>query len=110
AEKLVDGLAPVVKGLKNKKRRESVQSALDKLKKAGDITRVMVEINMAQVQALDDREFSQACNTVTKLERERMKLAQKVLPSHPEAKQKGYKGARFVAFCAFALLTFMTFS
>lgn len=109
SEKLVDGLAQTVKGLKNKKRREVVQNALDKLKKVGDITRVMVDVNMAQVQALDDREFSQACNTVTKLERERQKLAQKVLPTHPEAKQKGYKGARLIAFFAFALLTFMTF-
>ena len=109
AEKLVDGLAPAVKGLKNKKRREFVQAALDKLKKGGDITKVMVEVNMAQVQALDDREFSQACALVAKLEKERQMLAIKVLPSHVPALKKGFLGARYVSFFTFLLISFLTF-
>ncbi|MEX0298464.1 MAG: hypothetical protein AB3N28_05300 [Kordiimonas sp.] len=108
-EKLVDGLAPAVRDIKNKKRREVVQAALDKLKKGGDITKVMTDVNMARVQALDSREFSQACNTVAKLEKERGKLSRKILPTDPEARKKGSRGARIVAFAAFALVSFLTF-
>ena len=109
AEKLVDGLAPAVRDIKNKKRRETVQTALDKLKKSGDITKIMTDVNMAQVQALDAREFSQACNTVAKLEKERNKLSRKILPTDPEARNKGSRGARIVAFAAFAIVSFLTF-
>lgn len=108
-EKLVDGLTPAVRNIKNKKRRETVQTALDKLKKSGDITKVMTDVNMAQVQALDSREFSQACNMVNKLEKERVKYSRKILPTDPEAKKKGFRGARIVAFAAFALVSFLTF-
>lgn len=109
AEKLVDGLAPAVRSIKNKKRREVVQAALDRLKKSGDITKVMTDVNMAQVQALDAREFSQACNALAKLEKERGRLTRKILPTDPEAKKKGFRGARIVAFAAFALVSFLTF-
>jgi len=108
-EKLVDGLAPAVRDLKNKKRREQVQGMLDKVKKDGDITKLITDVNLSQVQALDSREFSQACNTVTKLERERVKLTKKVLPTDPESRKKGYKGARIVAFLTFSVVSFLAF-
>lgn len=109
AEKLVDGLTPAVRDIKNRKRREIVQTALDKLKKSGDITKIMTDVNMAQVQALDAREFSQARHLVSKLEKERVKLSRKVLPTDPEAKRRGFRGARIIAFLAFTLISFLTF-
>jgi hypothetical protein len=107
SEKLVDGLAPAVKGLKNKKRREQVQGALDKLKKGGDISKLSTDVNMSKVQALDAREFSQASNLVSKLEREKSKLTKKILPTDIEPRRKGYGGARIVSFAMFVLVGFL---
>lgn len=107
--KLVDGLAPAVKGLKNKKRREHVQAALDKSKKGGDIVKLVTEINMVKVQAEDAREFAQARTLVSRLERERKKLLKKVQPHDPEAKKTGLRGGRIVAFIMFFVVGFLTF-
>ena len=107
--KLVDGLAPAVKGLKNKKRRETVQVALDKSKKGGDIGKLCTEVNMIKVQAEDAREFAQARTLVSRLERERKKLIRKVLPNDPEAIAAGLKGVRVVAFMGLVLVSFLTF-
>jgi len=107
--KLVDGLAPAVKGLKNKKRREAVQIALDKSKKGGDIGKLCTEVNMIKVQAEDAREFAQARTLVSRLERERKKLIRKVLPNDPEAIAAGLKGVRVVAFMGLVLVSFLTF-
>jgi len=108
-EKLVDGLAPVVKNLKNKKRREHVQATLDKLKKSGDINKLCSEVNLSKVQALDAREFSQACNIITKLDREKIKLSKKIEPTDSEPRKKGYNGARTAAFVMFVLIGFLVF-
>jgi len=108
-EKLVDGLAPVVRNLKNKKRREQVQTTLDKLKKSGDINKLCSEVNLSKVQALDAREFSQACNLITKLDREKTKLSKKIEPTDPEPRRKGYQGARIVAFLMLAVIGFFSF-
>lgn len=107
--KLVDGLAPAVKGLKNKKRREQVQAALEKSKKGGDISRLSTEVNMIKVQAEDAREFAQAQTMINRLERERKKLLKKVLPNDPEARRAGLKGSRIVALIGFLLVSFLTF-
>jgi len=108
SEKLVDGLAPAVKGLKNKKRREQVQSALDKLKKGGDISKLITDVNMSKVQALDAREFSQARNLVVKLDREKAKLTNKILPTDPEARKKGFTAAMVVALIMFAFVAVLS--
>jgi len=108
SEKLVNGLAPAVKGLKNKKRREQVQTALDKLKKGGDISKLSTDVNMTKVQALDAREFSQACNLVSKLDREKGKLSRKITPSDADARKKGFAGALIVAVTMFLLVSLMT--
>lgn len=107
--KLVDGLAPAVKGLKNKKRREAVQAALDKSKKGGDIGKLCTEVNMIKVQAEDAREFAQARTLVSRLERERKKLTKKVLPNDPDAIAAGLKGVRIVALVGLVLVSFLTF-
>lgn len=107
--KLVDGLTPAVKGLKNKKRREAVQVALDKSKKGGDIGKLCTEVNMIKVQAEDAREFSQARTLVSRLERERKKLSRKILPNDPEAVAAGLRGGRIVAFVGLVLVSFLTF-
>lgn len=107
--KLVDGLAPAVKELKNKKRRERVQALLEKGKKSGDITKITAEVNMVRVQVEDAREFSQARNMVLRLERERTKLTRKIAPSDPDAQLTGMKGARLVAFVCGLLISFLTF-
>lgn len=109
SEKLVDGLAPAVKNLKNKKRREQVQTALDKLKKGGEISKLSTDVNMTKVQALDAREFSQAVNLVSKLDREKLKLAKKVTPADTEARKKGFLGAVLVATAMFTLVSILSF-
>lgn len=108
SEKLVDGLAPAVKGLKNKKRREQVQGALDKLKKGGDISRLVTDVNMTKIQALDAREFSQARNLVVKLDREKTKLMSKITPADPEARKKGFFAAMIMAFAMFTLVAVLS--
>lgn len=107
--KLVDGLAPAVKGLKNKKRREQVQAALEKSKKGGDIAKLVTEVNMVKVQAEDAREFAQARTLVARLERERKKLLRKVQPNDPEARRIGLKGSRIIALAGFVIVGFLTF-
>lgn len=107
--KLVDGLAPAVKGLKNKKRRELVQAALEKGKKGGDIAKLTSEVNMVKVQAEDAREFAQARTQLSRLERDRARLLKRVLPSDPEARKMGLRGSRIVAMVGFALISFVTF-
>lgn len=107
--KLVDGLAPAVKGLKNKKRREQVQAALEKSQKGGDIAKLVSEVNMVKMQAEDAREFAQAKTLVSRLERERKKLLKKVLPNDPEARKTGLRGSRMVAFLGFVIVAVLTF-
>ncbi len=108
-EKLVIGLTPAVRNLKNKKRREHVQAALEKLKKGGDISKLSTEINMSKVQALDAREFSQACNLVAKLDKEKARLSKKITPADAEARKKGFMGALMAAMVFFAMVSLMTF-
>ena len=108
-EKLVDGLVPAVRGLKNKKRREAVQNTLEKLKKTGDIAKLITELNMTKLQALDAREFLQASNLVSRLDREKKKLTGKILPTDRNARLKGYKGATTVALLSFAIVATFTF-
>lgn len=107
--KLVEGLGPAVKELKNKKRRERVLALLDKGKKGGDIARLTSEVNMIKAQAEDAREFAQARTQVMRLERERNKLSKKVLPTDPQARANGMKGSRIVAFAALILVLLLTF-
>ena len=109
SEKLVDGLAPAVRGLKNKKRREQVQNVLDKLKKGGDISKLSTDVNMVKIQALDEREFSQASNLVSRLDREKAKLSKKITPTDPEARKKGYFAAVVVSFAMFVLVSVLSF-
>ena len=107
--KLVDGLAPAVKELKNKKRRERVQGLLEKGKKGGDITKLTADVNMVRAQMEDAREYAQARTLVSRLERERVQLSRKIVPSDPDAQLKGMKGARLVAFVGGLLISFLTF-
>ena len=107
--KLVDGLGPAIKGLKNKKRREQVQAALEKSQKGGDIAKLVSEVNMVKMQAEDAREFSQAKTLVSRLERERKKLLKKVQPNDPEARKAGLRGSRIVAFLGFVIVGVLTF-
>ena len=108
-EKLVDGLAPSIRDLRNKKRREQVQAAVEKLKKSGDIAKLISDIKLTQLQALDAREFSQATNTVRKLEREKIKLMRKVLPTDILSRKRGYQAARMIAFFGLVTISFFTF-
>lgn len=107
--KLVDGLAPAVKSIKNKKRREMVQAALEKGKKGGDIAKLMSEVNMIKVQAEDAREFAQARTLVQRLDRERAKLLKKVQPTDPDARKAGLRGSRLVALVGLLLVSAAAF-
>lgn len=107
-EKLVEGLGPAVKALKNKKRREQVQTVLEKLKKGGEISKLSTDLNMIKVQALDAREFAQASNLVARLEKEKIKLSKKVVATDKEPRQRGYRGAKIVAFAMFVLVGFLS--
>ncbi len=108
-EKLADGLAPTIKSLRNKKRREQVQIALDKLKKGGDITKIITELNLTKLQAIDAREFSKASNNVLKIEREKLKLMKKIQPTDLIARKKGYQAAKVFSFLAFGVVGFLSF-
>jgi hypothetical protein len=108
-EKLVEGLSPAVKGLRNKRRRERVQQLLDRVKKGGDISKLTSEVNMVRIQAEDAREFAQARNAIQKLEKEKTFFSRKVLPTDADARSKGLRGGRWVAFAAMMLIGFMTF-
>ncbi|WP_262691057.1 protein kinase family protein [Kordiimonas aestuarii] len=108
-EKLVEGLTPAVKGLRNKKRRERVQQLLEKVKKGGDISKLTSEVNMVRIQAEDAREFAQARSAIMKLEKEKTRFSRKVLPTDTDARNRGLRGSRWVAFAAMALIGFMTF-
>jgi hypothetical protein len=107
--KLVEGLAPAVKGLKNKKRRERIQAILAKGKKSGDISKLTADVNMIKAQAEDAREFSRARAQVMRLERERNTLSRKVLPSDPLPRARGMMGSRIVAFASLVLVSLLTF-
>ncbi|WP_025896615.1 hypothetical protein [Kordiimonas gwangyangensis] len=108
-EKLVEGLAPAVKSLKNRKRRERVNQLLDKVKKGGDISKLTSEVNMVRIQAEDAREFSQARNALMKLEKDRVLLSRKIQPTDPDARAAGLRGSRWVAFGAMVVVGFLTF-
>lgn len=107
--KLVEGLAPAVKELKNKKRRERIQALLEKHQKSGDIGKLMTDVNMVRAQAEDSREFSQARTQIMRLERERLKLSKKILPNDPEARVKGMNGSRWAAFVGMSIVIALSF-
>ena len=98
-----------MKAIRNRKRREQVQAALDKSKKGGDISKLSGEVNMIKVQAEDAREFAQARTMIARLERERRKLVKKVLPNDPNARSVGLRGSRVVALAGLLLVSFLTF-
>lgn len=108
-EKLVDGLGPSIKALKNKKRRERVTALLEKVKKGGDIHKLTTELNISRIQVEDAREFSQARTAVQKLDRERAKLSRKILPTDVDARAKGLSWGRWLAFFVSVFIGFMTF-
>lgn len=108
-EKLVDGLGPTIKALKNKKRRERVTALLDKIKKGGEISKLATDVNLTKVQMEDAREFAQARNVLVKLDREKVKLSRKVLPTDAEARRTGLRGSRVIAFAVALIIGVMTF-
>lgn len=107
--KLVEGLAPAVKQLKNKKRRERIQALLEKHQKSGDIAKLMTDINMVRAQAEDAREFGRARTLIMRLEREKRRLSKKILPSDPEARVRGMNGSRWIAFASLVVVTTLSF-
>ena len=109
-EKLIDGLGPAVRNLKNKKRREKVTSGLDKLKKSGDLSKVSAEINLVSLSVQDAREFAQAKTSLLKIERERNRLSQRIQANDPEARVQGYRAARIIAGLVLIGVAFVTFS
>lgn len=108
-EKLVDALGPAVKGLRNKKRRERVAALLEKVKKGGDIHKLTTEVNLTRIQLEDAREFAQARNAIIKLDREKARLSKKILPTDNEARAKGLRGSRWLAFVIMLFVGFMAF-
>jgi hypothetical protein len=108
-EKLVEGLGPTLKALRNKKRRERVSQLLEKIKKSGEISKLTSDINLSKLQVEDSREFAQARTAVMRLDREKAKLNRKVLPTDLEARKKGLRGSRIVAFAVGGLIGIMTF-
>ncbi|WP_417450543.1 hypothetical protein [Kordiimonas sp.] len=108
-EKLVDGLQPAVKSLRNRKRRERVQQLLEKVKKGGDISKLTTEVNMTRLQAEDMREFSQARAAIIKLDKEKARFSRKIQPTDTSARAKGLRGSRVVAFGAMVMVGFLTF-
>lgn len=97
-DKLVEGLAPALRVLKHKKRKEQVQQLLEKVKKGGDITRLTSEVNLTKIAAEDAREFSKARHQIVKMERERDRLSKKVGPTDPLALDRGYRLGSWIAF------------
>lgn len=100
-EKLVDGLLPAIKGMRNKKNRDKLKHLLDKLKKTGDLSKVSSEVNLNQVLADDARAFASARSLFSKLDTDKIRLSGRILPQDPEAVEKGIKGARTIAFVIF---------
>jgi hypothetical protein len=103
SEKLVDGLLPAIKSMKNQKNREKLQSALNKLKTSGDIAKISSDVNFNKILADDARAFSGARNMLNKLERDRVRFSGRITAQDPEAIEKGIKGARTLAFVIFLL-------
>lgn len=108
-EKLVEGLSPAVKALKNKKRRERVSALLEKAKKGGDIHKLTTELNLTRIQMEDGREFSAARTAIMKLDKEKARLSRKILPTDVDARAKGLSWGRWLAFVVALLIGFMTF-
>lgn len=107
-ERLVEGLAPAVKALKNRKKREMVQTLLERVKKGGDISKLTSEVNLSRIAAEDAREFAQARSKIQKLERERVRYSKKILPSDPDARRYGYSASRTIALLAVGVVVSMT--
>ncbi|WP_374763721.1 hypothetical protein [Yunchengibacter salinarum] len=97
-EKMVEGLGPFVRNLKNKQRREEVSQALEKVKSEGNIARLTSALNLSKIQAEDTREFSSIQHSVWKMEQEKTKLSQPSKPDDPDALEKGYRYSRTAAF------------
>lgn len=108
-EKLVEGLGQSVKAIKNKKRRERVAALLEKVKKSGDVYKLTTELNISRIQVEDSREFAQARTAIMKLDREKARLSRKIQPGDPEARAKGLRGSRWVAFAVMVMIGLMTF-
>ncbi len=108
-EKLIDGLTPTIKALKNKKRRERITALLEKLKKGGEISKLATDLSLSQIQLEDTREFAQARNALIKLDKEKAKLGRKVLPTDVDARRKGLRGSRIIAFAVAIIIGIMTF-
>ena len=107
-DNLVSSLGPMLKRLKSKKRRESVEKMLEKAKKSGDIAQLTSAIDLAKIVNEDAREFAQARAELRRLDREKARLSRKITYMDPEAQYKGIKGARIAALVTLAL-TFTVF-
>ena len=107
SEKLVDGLLPAIKGMRNKKNREKIKTLLDKLKKSGDLSKISTDINMGKILADDARAFAEAQGLLNRLDKDRMRFSGRITAQDPEAIAKGIKGARALAFVIFVLTVVM---
>lgn len=108
-EKLADSLTPAIKGLKNKKRREKAMTALESLKKVGDISKLSTDLNLLALTVQDKREFSRAKTILFKLEREKARLMGKILPTDIDSVMYGYRGARILAILILAGVSLVMF-
>ncbi|UTW56463.1 hypothetical protein [Kordiimonas sp. SCSIO 12610] len=102
-DKLVSGLMPAIKGMKNQKNKERLKSLLEKLKKGGDLSKISSDINISKMLADDARAFANARGLLAKLEKDRFRLSGRISAKDPEALEKGVKGARTLAFIIFTL-------
>ncbi len=95
--KVTQGLGAAIKKLRSKSRREAVEKLVEKVKKSGDIARLVREVNVSRLSHEDAAEFAQARQAMIQIERDRMRLARKMTAADPEAQQKGLKVARLIA-------------
>ena len=105
---LVEHMQPALKLLRNVKRREKVKSLLDKVKKAGNISRLTAEVNLVKIQQQDAREFAAARRQLLLLDQERAHLDRKITYRDPTAILKGYRASAVVAALACLLSLAMT--
>ena len=105
---LIEGLRATIQDLKNKKRRDRVKVALDKMKQGGDITKLLGQLDIGKIQALDKQGFVRARAAVFGLERQKKHYSHKYSAKDYHCKLTGYKWVRAVSFLAFIGSVIMT--
>lgn len=89
-------IAPQIKKLKSKTRREGAQKRLNAMIEAGDLSKLAMGFDMTRILAADERDWRRATQKLKMIDLTLRKLSRPMAPNDPKALYRGAQAASMV--------------